>query len=191
MNASPLFDATLLARYDQPGPRYLSYPTGPHFNGSFGEEQLRHYIQHGNEHIFPPPISLYVHIPYCASDCFYCNCTRVITRDTSLGDLYLENLAREIMLMGPLFAREREVVQLHLGGGTPNFLRPARIAALVTLLRGQFNLSTSAARDFSIELDPRYVEPGDIECLAETGFNRMSLGVQDFAPEVQQAINRA
>jgi oxygen-independent coproporphyrinogen III oxidase len=190
MSTMPPFDAELLKRYDQPGPRYTSYPTAPQFTAAFGEAQLRRHAQQSNEEIAPRPISVYVHIPYCRSPCFYCGCNRLITRDPMKGTLYLSNLRREIALAAPLFARSREVVQLHLGGGTPNFLRPTQIANLVATLQTRFNLSEQASRDFSIELDPRFVEVGDIGQLAQLGFNRASFGIQDFAPQVQHAINR-
>jgi oxygen-independent coproporphyrinogen III oxidase len=186
----PPFDAELLKRYDRPGPRYTSYPTSPQFTVTFRETQLREYARRSNEQAIPRPISLYLHIPYCFGPCFYCGCNRLVTRDEDKGRIYLQRLQREIALVSPLFDRERQVMQVHLGGGTPNFLRPAQIAELVGTLRSHFNLSEDLARDFSIELDPRFVRPGDIERLAELGFNRASLGVQDFAPDVQRAINR-
>jgi oxygen-independent coproporphyrinogen-3 oxidase len=186
----PSFDADLLQRYDQSGPRYTSYPTAPQFTEGFAEAQLREQARRSNDQAVPRPISLYLHIPYCFAPCFYCGCNRLITRDEDKGEIYLERLQREIALAAPLFKRSREVVQLHLGGGTPNFLRPSQIAELVGTVRSHFNLSEHRARDFSIELDPRIVQPGDIERLAELGFNRASFGVQDFAPDVQRAINR-
>lgn len=184
------FDSELLRRYDRPGPRYTSYPTAPRFSATFDENQLRRHAQATNGVEVGPPLSLYLHIPYCLAPCFYCGCNRVISRDRDKGARYLEKLQREIALTAPLFDRRREVVQLHLGGGTPNFLRPEQLAELLRTLRDHFNLSRDAARDFSIELDPRGLEPGDLEHLAQIGFNRVSFGVQDFAPEVQQAINR-
>ena len=186
----PSFDADLLQRYDRPGPRYTSYPTAPQFAEGFAEAQLREQARRSNEQAVPRPISLYLHIPYCFAPCFYCGCNRLITRDEDQGEIYLERLQREIALAAPLFNRTREVVQMHLGGGTPNFLRPAQIARLVGTVKSHFNLSEDLARDFSIELDPRFVQPGDIERLAELGFNLASFGVQDFAPDVQRAINR-
>ena len=190
MNAFPAFDRELLQRYDRPGPRYTSYPTAPQFHAGFAAAELREQIRRSNADPIPRRISLYVHVPYCFSPCFYCGCNRVITRDLARGERYLERLQLEIGLVAPLFDRDRDVVQLHLGGGTPNFLRPAQLGQLVETLDRQFHFSRSAERDFSIELDPRFVEPGDIAALARLGFNRASLGVQDFDPEVQQAVNR-
>ena len=184
------FDPRLLRRYDRPGPRYTSYPTAPHFAEGFGEEDFRDIVRRSNEDPIPRQLSLYVHIPYCQSPCFYCGCNRIITRDEARGGIYLERLLREIEMVAPLFDRDREVVQLHLGGGTPNFLAPRLLGELVAGLGRHFSFSHAPDRDFSIELDPRFVSPADIERLAAIGFNRTSLGVQDFDPEVQKAINR-
>ena len=190
MNETLQFDAATLRRYDRPGPRYTSYPTAPNFGAQFTEEQLRRHIASSNSWPVPRGLSLYVHVPFCFSPCFYCGCNRIITRDISRARPYLERLQREITMLGPLFDRNREVVQVHLGGGTPNFMRPADIGALLLSAADHFRLSTSAARDFSIELDPRHVLAGDIAHYARIGFNRASLGVQDFDPEVQHAVNR-
>ena len=190
MNTDISFDAELLRRYDQPGPRYTSYPTAPAFTPAFGATELRAQAKRTNEEPIPRPLSLYVHIPYCFSPCFYCGCNRVITRDAGRAAPYLLRLEREIERMAALFARDREVIQVHLGGGTPNFLSPAQIAGLMESLRGHFRLSTRADRDFSIELDPRFLNPGDIAQYAAAGFTRASFGVQDFDPAVQKAVNR-
>src|SRR6185437_9802252 len=184
------FDAELLQRYDRPGPRYTSYPTAPQFTEAFGEAELFRQARQTNAEPTRRSLSLYFHIPYCSTPCFYCGCNRIITRDRNKAAVYLEKLQREIALVAPLFDRHREVVQLHLGGGTPNFLRTDQLAQLIATVRNHFNLSCSPARDFSIELDPRFLEPGDLERLAQIGFNRVSFGVQDFAPEVQSAVNR-
>ncbi|MGJ4730102.1 oxygen-independent coproporphyrinogen III oxidase [Luteimonas sp. SDU101] len=184
------FDAELLRRYDRPGPRYTSYPTAPHFAEGFGEDDFRDLARRSNQDPIPRQLSLYVHIPYCQSPCFYCGCNRIITRDVARGRIYLDRLQREIATVAPLFDRDREVVQLHLGGGTPNFLAPELLGELVGSLGRHFSFSHAADRDFSIELDPRFVTPDDIELLSAIGFNRTSLGVQDFDPEVQKAINR-
>ena len=124
------------------------------------------------------------------SPCFYCGCNRIITRDTARGEAYLARLYREIALTAPLFDRDREVIQLHFGGGTPNFLSPAQLREVVDTLRSHFHFSDADERDLSIELDPRFVSPADIAELAAAGFNRASFGVQDFDPEVQVAVNR-
>ena len=190
VSPSPLFDADLLRRYDTPGPRYTSYPTAPQFSGDFGAQQLREHARASNQQDHARPLSLYVHIPFCTSPCFYCGCNRVITRDKARGEVYLDYLYREIARMAPLFDSGRPVVQLHFGGGTPNFLTPAQIADCVAELRSQFSFAPRERMDFSIELDPRFVTPDDIAELAKVGFNRASLGVQDFDPKVQKAVNR-
>jgi oxygen-independent coproporphyrinogen-3 oxidase len=184
------FDADLLRRYDRPGPRYTSYPTAPQFDAGFGEEELRRAIQDSNGDPIPRRLSLYVHVPFCLSPCFYCGCNRVITRDKGRADGYLTHLCREIAMIAPLFDRDREVIQLHFGGGTPNFLSPTQLRCTVEVLRRHFRFSDAQDRDISIELDPRTVLPQDLGELARAGFNRASLGVQDFDPAVQEAVNR-
>jgi oxygen-independent coproporphyrinogen-3 oxidase len=189
MNAHAI-DPALLRRYDRPGPRYTSYPTAPQFSSSFGEAQLREAAQASNGDPIPRRLSLYVHVPFCESPCFYCGCNRVITRDKGRSEGYLARLYREIGLASQLFDRDREVIQLHFGGGTPNFLTPAQLREVVDCLRSHFHFSDSEQRDISIELDPRFVTPADVAELGRIGFNRASLGVQDFDPEVQKAVNR-
>jgi len=190
MNAIPPFDAELLRRYDRPGPRYTSYPTAPQFGDTFVEESFRDAALRSNGDPNPRRLSLYAHIPFCYSPCFYCGCNRVITRDHSRAATYLSRLVREIAMVAPLFDRDRDVIQLHLGGGTPNFLNSGQLGELVESLDTHFHFSASPARDFSIEIDPRCVRAHDIEALAGMGFNRASLGVQDFDPAVQEAVNR-
>ncbi len=190
MHKHPAFDTELLRRYDRPGPRYTSYPTAPHFTSSFGEPQLRAAAMASNGDPIPRRLSLYVHVPFCMSPCFYCGCNRIISRDVARGESYLARLYREIALTAALFDRDREVIQLHFGGGTPNFLSPAQLAEVVATLRAHFHFADDRERDISIELDPRHVTPGDIGELAAIGFNRASLGVQDFDPVVQAAVNR-
>jgi oxygen-independent coproporphyrinogen-3 oxidase len=184
------FDASLVRKYDKPGPRYTSYPTAVQFGPAFDEAMLREHIRRSNEEPIPRQLSLYVHVPYCFSPCFYCGCNRIITRDVARGRTYVERLVREIELTGALFDRDREVVQLHLGGGTPNFLRPAELGELIEAIGHHFHLSAAPDRDFSIELDPRCIEADDPAAYASLGFNRASLGVQDFDSEVQRAVNR-
>jgi oxygen-independent coproporphyrinogen-3 oxidase len=188
--AVPPFDAGLLRRYDRPGPRYTSYPTAPQFTDGFGEAAFREAARAGNEDPIPRRLSLYAHIPFCFSPCFYCGCNRIITRDARRGDAYLARLVREIAMVAPLFDRDRDVVQLHLGGGTPNFLGAGQLGELMESFNRHFHFSSASDRDFSIELDPRFVDADGIEALAGLGFNRASLGVQDFDPVVQQAVNR-
>ena len=183
-------DPDLLRRYDQPGPRYTSYPTAPHFGPHFQEAMLREYIHRSNEELIPRRLSLYLHVPYCSSPCFYCGCNRIITRDRTAGRRYVERLIREKSLAGPLFDRDREVIQVHFSGGTPNFLRPDELRDVMRTLGQQFQLSNAPVRDFSIEIDPRFLDAADIAAYADMGLNRASLGVQDFDPVVQAAVNR-
>jgi oxygen-independent coproporphyrinogen-3 oxidase len=190
MSTHPPSDIGILSRYDSPGPRYTSYPTAPQFREDFGEEQLRRWAWRSNLEFSQRPISLYVHIPYCFSPCFYCGCNRTISSDPTRGEAYVTRLLQELRLIAPLFDTRRKVIQLHLGGGTPNFLTGAQLSRLIAGLDGSFRLSRAAKRDFSIELDPRRVQDGDVAMLAQLGFNRVSLGVQDFDARVQQAINR-
>ena len=184
------FSADLLRRYDRPGPRYTSYPTAPQFHAGFGERELREVATASNGDPIPRRLSLYVHVPFCESPCFYCGCNRIITRDKARGEAYLARLYREIALTAGLFDRDREVIQLHFGGGTPNFLSPAQLRDVVDTLRSHFRFSDAADRDISIELDPRFVDADDIAALGRIGFNRASFGVQDFDPAVQEAVNR-
>jgi len=186
----PVLDTRLLKRYDRPGPRYTSYPAAPQFTTAFGATELQEHAARSNTRPGRRPLSLYLHVPFCFSPCFYCGCNRMITRDTAKGARYVERLLHEIALAAPLFSREREVVQLHLGGGTPNFLGSDTLEWLIDGLREAFTLSRAPARDFSIELDPRTVPPEYAAALSRLGFNRVSLGVQDFDPEVQRAVNR-
>ncbi|MDR0183407.1 oxygen-independent coproporphyrinogen III oxidase [Lysobacter arvi] len=185
-----LFDPELLRRYDRPGPRYTSYPTAPQFSADFGAAQLREAAALTNGDPIPRPLSLYVHVPFCTSPCFYCGCNRIITRDQARGEAYLTRLYREIDMASTLFDRDRRVVQLHFGGGTPNFLAAAQIAEVVDVIGNHFAFADPQQRECSIELDPRFVSPDDIRTLAQAGFNRASLGVQDFDPAVQKAVNR-
>ena len=190
MGTPSFLTADLLRRYDRPGPRYTSYPTAPQFSTAFGEAQLRDAVIASNGDPIPRRLSIYVHVPFCLSPCFYCGCNRIITRDLARADTYLTRLYREIDLTAALFDRDREVIQLHFGGGTPNFLSPVQLREVVGTLRRQFHFSESPQRDISIELDPRFISPTEVSELAAMGFNRASLGVQDFDPLVQEAVNR-
>ena len=182
------FDPDLLRRHDRPGPRYTSYPTAPQFHDRFGPEQLIAAATRSNAS--GRPLSLYIHVPFCTSPCFYCGCNRVITRDHGRAQAYVERLLVEAERMAALFGPCREVVQLHFGGGTPNFLSPAQLRQLLAGLRRLFRFSSQADRDISIELDPRMITPAQVAELGAMGFNRASLGVQDINPAVQEAINR-
>ena len=190
MNQTVRFDAGLLRRYDVNGPRYTSYPTAVQFTDKFGVPEYRSAAIRSNDDPIPKPLSLYVHVPFCTSPCFYCACTRIITRDPMKARMYLNRLYREIELQAELYDRDRIVEQLHFGGGTPTFLTMEEMAELMRCLDTHFNLQDDDSREFSIEIDPRTVDREKIAQLASLGFNRISLGVQDFDPQVQAAVNR-
>ncbi|MFO1394864.1 MAG: oxygen-independent coproporphyrinogen III oxidase [Steroidobacteraceae bacterium] len=184
------FDADLIRRYDKSGPRYTSYPTAVQFTDRYGIAEYKEFVAASNQDPIPRPLSLYVHIPFCSSPCFYCGCTKVITRNHEKAEAYLYRLHREIELQGELYDRDREVEQLHFGGGTPTFLTSLEIERLVGKLGQHFRLSTDPDREYSIELDPRTITRDTLRDLARIGFNRCSLGIQDFDPAVQEAVNR-
>lgn len=188
--STQVFDAELVSRYDIRGPRYTSYPTAPQFHERFSEDELREIVRASNEDPIPRALSIYVHIPFCLSPCFYCGCTRIITRDKRRADEYLGRLLREIELTAPMFDRDRRVNQLHLGGGTPNFLDAEQMTRLLDALADGFNLSEEPDREFGIEVDPRFADASTVRMLADAGFNRLSLGIQDFDHDVQVAVNR-
>ena len=182
------FDAELIARYDGRGPRYTSYPAAPEFSSNFTAADYRHFAKISNE--IGRSLSLYVHIPFCNSLCYYCGCNKVVTRNQQRIQSYLGNLHREIGMQAELFDSTRRVEQLHLGGGTPTYLSTAQIQELMRRLAAAFPFASDGEREFSIEVDPRTVDAAAIAMLAELGFNRLSLGVQDFDPAVQKAVNR-
>jgi len=182
------FDEDLIARYGGRGPRYTSYPTALKFSDAFTADNYRRHAALSNES--GRPLSLYVHIPFCHSLCYYCACNKIVTRNAVRVHNYLRSLHQEIVLQAELFDNSRPVEQLHFGGGTPTYLNHDEMRDLFELLHRNFSFDASDARQFSIEVDPRTVDGGDMALLAELGFNRLSLGVQDFDPVVQRAINR-
>jgi len=184
------FDADLARRYDGRGPRYTSYPTANLMRPEFPAATYEQAARESNQEPIPAPISLYVHIPFCTSPCFYCGCTKIITRDRTRSEPYLDFLTREIALQAQLFDSDREVVQLHFGGGTPTFLDASQMRRVVEELGSHFSFSDREDREFSIEIDPRTVDRDYVTQLVEMGFGRMSMGVQDFDPLVQQKVNR-
>lgn len=177
----------LLARYDRPGPRYTSYPTAPVWSESFGSVQYQERLAAAGRRQ-DEPLSIYVHIPYCASMCWYCACSVVISKDKDKGDDYVDTVLQEAQLVRKYLGAERQVVQHHWGGGTPTSLRPATIKRLFAGLDQLFPLRPGS--EASVEVDPRVTTPEHLEALAEVGINRVSMGVQDFDLEVQQAIHR-
>jgi oxygen-independent coproporphyrinogen-3 oxidase len=177
----------LVERYDRSGPRYTSYPPVPAWTRPFGEPE---YLAALDEIAHAPerPLSLYVHLPFCAKRCFYCGCNATVTRRAEVVDAYLDRLERELDLVLGTLDENHPVVQMHWGGGTPNFLNAVQMQRLVRMLEGGFAFQQNAER--SIELDPRLVTQDQLTTLRSLGFNRVSLGVQDLDPEVQLAIGR-
>ena len=184
------FDLELIKRYDKSGPRYTSYPTAPQMQTSLGEVNYRKVALQTNEGNAPRPLSLYFHLPFCNTVCYYCGCNKIVTKDRSRAKPYLDRLAREIELQGELYDRARPVTQLHWGGGTPTFISHDEMQQLMEQTGRNFSLLPDDEGEYSIELDPREVNPGTIPLLRKLGFNRMSMGVQDFDPRVQEAVNR-
>jgi oxygen-independent coproporphyrinogen-3 oxidase len=185
-----VFDAELIRRYDQSGPRYTSYPTAAQFHDGISEQHYRLWARHSNEDPIPRPLSIYIHIPFCDTVCFYCACNKVVTRNHARAVDYLEHLYREIAMQGGLFDRDRVVEQLHWGGGTPTFLETGQMRALMEKIGRHFTLAPADRGEFSIEIDPRSADYAKLKALRQAGFNRVSLGVQDFNPQVQKAVNR-
>lgn len=183
-----VFDPALIARYDRSGPRYTSYPTAVQFRPGFGEEMYRARALASNR--AAAPLSLYFHIPFCARLCFYCGCNKVVTKNRTRAAPYLANLHKEIELQGRLFDPARPVTQLHWGGGTPTFISHDEMRELMAVTRRYFRLLDDDSGQYGIEVDPRETRPGTLALLRELGFNRLSLGVQDFEPKVQAAVNR-
>ena len=183
-----VIDPVLIRRHDVSGPRYTSYPTADRFVEAFGELELRQWLAKRNIGGISQPLSLYVHLPFCDTLCYYCACNKVITRDHTRSAKYINYLEKELELLGPLLGAERELCQLHWGGGTPTFLARDEMSRLVAAIDRHF--TRSAGFECSLEVDPRRVEPGTMEFLAGLGFNRVSIGVQDFDSAVQHAVHR-
>lgn len=181
------FDRDLVAKYDRPGPRYTSYPTAPHFCADFGPAEHGALLARSAE--IDRPLSLYVHIPFCTTRCLFCGCNVTIARDRSWGRRYLPLLEKEASLAAArLEAERRRVVQVHWGGGTPTFLPPEDLAALMAILRRHFPLAEEC--EIGVEIDPRECSSEHLDALAASGVNRLSLGLQDLDREVQRAIRR-
>lgn len=180
--------AELLQRFDVPGPRYTSYPTADRFVEAFDGEALQNWLRKRNIGAASLPLSLYVHVPFCASLCYYCACNKIITKDHSKGAEYLRYLYREIDLYAEALGGAQTISQLHFGGGTPTFLDDAELTALMTNIRAAFPLAPGG--EYSVEVDPRTVDRGRLEHLYGLGMNRLSFGVQDFDPDVQRAVHR-
>ncbi len=184
------FDPDLIRRHGCRGPRYTSYPTARQFESHFDLERYRQEVVLSNNDPIPARLSLYVHLPFCNNPCFYCGCNRLITREPEKLARYLDRVLREAALQGALFDRDREVLQLHLGGGTPTLYTDDELTELWHGLAQAFRLAERDRLEASIEVDPRGVTAARLDALAGIGFNRVSFGIQDFDPQVQEAVNR-
>lgn len=185
----PAVPMDLLRRYNVQGPRYTSYPTAPVWREGFGAADYEKELLASGKAAQPAPLSLYLHLPFCERLCYFCGCTVVITgAEHKLEDPYLSTLEREIDWVAERAGQRREVVQLHLGGGTPTYFAPERLERLIGRLRERFRFSSDA--ELGVEIDPRVTTREHLESLARQGFNRLSMGVQDFDPVVQKAVNR-
>ena len=179
------FDRALIASLPSLGPRYTSYPTADRFYPEFTASQLQAKLQ---RHIGSKPVSLYVHIPFCNTICYYCGCNKIITKDTTRADRYIQYLDKELALLAEHWIGKPQLAQLHFGGGTPTFLNTEQLNHIFTTIRKYFTLTIDG--EYSIEIDPRNVSAQTVAFLGKLGFNRMSVGIQDFNPTVQKAVNR-
>ena len=183
-----VIDPVLLRRHDVGGPRYTSYPTADRFVEAFGDAELKQWLDKRNIGGFNQPLSVYVHLPFCDTVCYYCGCNKVVTRDHGRSAKYIKYLQQELELLSPHFGGRPEICQLHWGGGTPTFLSHDELRALAAMLNQRFAFAPDI--EASIEIDPRACEAGKLALLAQLGFNRVSIGVQDFDPAVQHAVHR-
>jgi oxygen-independent coproporphyrinogen-3 oxidase len=184
------FDANLISRLSKSGPRYTSYPTADRFSESFGYRDYLHAVADRRTRGNARPLSLYLHIPFCDTVCYYCACNKIVTKNREKAATYLAYLKREAAMQGALFAGMNEIEQLHFGGGTPTYLSDAQMGELMDHLRRCFRFAPDHIGEYSIEVDPRTVSAERVHSLRAQGFNRISLGVQDFDAEVQKAVNR-
>ncbi|PWE46258.1 oxygen-independent coproporphyrinogen III oxidase [Pseudomonas prosekii] len=182
------WDTDLIRRYDLSGPRYTSYPTAVQFTSQVGTFDLFHALRDSRKAL--RPLSLYVHVPFCANICYYCACNKVITKDRGRALPYLQRLEQEIQLIACHLDPAQKVEQLHFGGGTPTFLSHDELRQLMAHLRKHFNLLDDDSGDYGIEIDPREADWSTMGLLRELGFNRVSIGLQDLDPAVQRAVNR-
>ena len=182
----PVFDTALIKKYDKAGPRYTSYPTAPMFHENINAETYSETLKRAATS--DTPLSLYVHIPFCDTVCYYCGCFKIVTKNREFTPPYLDHLEKEMDMVAALVGKKRQVTQLHWGGGTPTFLNDNEIRRLFSGLRERFNFADEG--EYSIEIDPRECGPNTIRVLREVGFNRLSMGVQDIDPVVQKAVNR-
>lgn len=183
-----LISEELIRRFDRLGPRYTSYPTADRFNTDFAVDSYHQYLEQRATRSANPPLSIYVHLPFCESLCYFCACNKIITKDHSRVAEYLRYLDKEMELVAARIGPDRKAAQLHLGGGTPTFLNTEEMRQLMAMLRRYFDFMPDA--ELGVEIDPRTVSEDTLALLAELGFNRTSFGVQDFDADVQLAVNR-
>ncbi len=183
-----LFDLTLIRKYDKAGPRYTSYPTAPMFHTGIGAADYADSLARVGA--AQAPLSLYLHVPFCDTVCYYCGCSKIATKQRQRAVPYVEYLLKEIDLLADTLGGARPVTQLHWGGGTPTFLNEQQIRAVMGRLHSRFAFVPDAEGEYGIEIDPRECNANTVRVLREVGFNRMSMGVQDFEPAVQKAVNR-
>ncbi|MDN5842005.1 MAG: oxygen-independent coproporphyrinogen III oxidase [Alcaligenaceae bacterium] len=178
----------LIRRFNHSGPRYTSYPTADRFQPGYSAQSYINHLTRRAASDHPAPLSVYVHLPFCESLCYFCACNKIITQDHGRSAEYIDILFQEMDLVGAHLGRARQTIQLHLGGGTPTFLSDEELARLMAQLRRHFEFTPDA--ELGIEIDPRTVKPETLAMLAGLGFNRCSFGVQDFDPQVQEAVHR-
>ena len=188
VNEQPEFDRELIASLPASGPRYTSYPTADRFHSGFTQNEYIQALEEQCKKSADQPLSLYIHIPFCNTICYYCGCNKIITKDKSRADAYIGYLEKELDLLAPHLGGKHPLAQLHFGGGTPTFLNDEQIERVFALIRKHFQLIETG--EYSIEIDPRKVSRDTVHHLGRLGFNRMSVGIQDFDPKVQQAVNR-
>ena len=181
-------DLDLLKKYDQPGPRYTSYPTAPYFHEGIGYKEYVDHIIRDNNTIENKDLSLYFHLPFCDTLCYFCGCNMMVTRNQDKIDRYIDYIEKEIYLLKQYIDTDRKIMQLHWGGGTPTHLTPQQIRRLGGIIRDNFEFKDDA--EVGVELDPRELTFDHMKALQEMGFNRCSMGIQDFDPKVQQTVNR-
>lgn len=188
INTQALELGALMNKYDRPGPRYTSYPTAPMFSKNFGSAEYEQAIEESNRDNVDDDISLYLHFPFCDTLCYFCGCTTLITQNRDRIDGYLSALVKEIELLSSRLPARRSVAQMHWGGGTPTYLDPGQIRMVAGEIRRRFNFKEDA--EISVEIDPRGLTFDHLDALRQAGFNRVSMGVQDFNEDVQAAVNR-
>jgi oxygen-independent coproporphyrinogen-3 oxidase len=188
LSKQPLSTAQLLARYDRPGPRYTSYPTAVEFSSEITEADYRRHLATADALGGEAPLALYVHLPFCAERCLFCGCTSIVTHHQDIAERYLDHVRRELDLLAAHLPRRRRLSQYHWGGGTPTHHSPAELERLFAATARHFEFTPDA--EIAVEVDPRVTTHEHVAALRRLGFNRLSMGVQDFTTEVQEAVHR-